>query len=943
MTGRLPTREAGAAAAVIRPRRLLCVWLLVCAALLVGAGRASAQDLAPREVRLQAQRALQEGAYDNAIILIQQWIEWFKDSSKREVIIDLESWYFNLGLCYYLTGQFGEAEKAFKVYLKKYRNGPHASQAEIYIADGQRYSEKLAPALRGYQKVLESYRLNDDWKTDVYCSMARCHLAQDQWAEALPHLEKVYAVAPDNWRADWAATLLTIAFLKELQVTRVFNLVPFLVQPSSLASRSVAFNMAALEAADELFAEERYRDALWVFRLVYPKEEIKKRGERHLEHLGEQIEDLRKAGGRYRELLRTQETIAELEAELKGLEEVEQYGIDLAYRIARSYMEIRRYREARALFLYLRDEVDDEARVEELLYLAFHCSTQIRPWGRAFELGAQYMEEYPAKEYYDLVSLTVGQLHAMKKEWPMVISVLTKALEVSPEHESIAECMFLIGYASFMEEKFPEAVHWFGRLRREFPANERAEEATYWLGMSYLFNKQYEDGKRTFGVFLADYPKSVYVEDATFRLAVCIYGLSDFREAERRLSAFAARYPKSSLTGEAYMMLADIAGNFGESEAGVARYRKALQHELNIELYNYCAFRCGEMLFDMNDFDGVVEHFKAYIRRNRDGSNRPMAVYWVGRGLWQEGEQQKGMEFLMQSVSKFGKAPDALGIDLILEEWIGRSKELTPLVAKEAWRYLGTLLRVSREEKEATLTLRLERTFLYKPDLSDKAKEIIVGSLCKEENLPVASAAVLEFIMDEAPKREMSELGLQAAHALVDRFTETDYALTARMFIAERAMADKDYGAAEEQLRVIREVFATSSEAAQALLLLGKLYMIQRKYEQADKCFRDVLGVREWRGPLWPAALHGRGECAEAQRDFAKACAYYERIYLMYGHHKSWCAKAYLQRANCLIRLQEPRKARETLEEMLSNTELAAAAEAEPARELLGRLQRREL
>jgi tetratricopeptide (TPR) repeat protein len=146
---------------------------------------------------------------------------------------------------------------------------------------------------------------------------------------------------------------------------------------------------------------------------------------------------------------------------------------------------------------------------------------------------------------------------------------------------------------------------------------------------------------------------------------------------------------------------------------------------------------------------------------------------------------------------------------------------------------------------------------------------------------------------------------------------------------------------AVEHLNVIREVFATRPEAAQALLMLGRLYMKQRRFPLADGCFKDILGVREWRGALWPAALYGRGECAELQRDYAQATVHYERIYVLYAHYKEWAAKAYVARAKCLIKMRETGKARETLEEMLSVPDFDETPSAKEAREFLAKLQDR--
>ena len=76
-----------------------------------------------------------------------------------------------------------------------------------------------------------------------------------------------------------------------------------------------------------------------------------------------------------------------------------------------------------------------------------------------------------------------------------------------------------------------------------------------------------------------------------------------------------------------------------------------------------------------------------------------------------------------------------------------------------------------------------------------------------------------------------------------------------------------------------------------------------------------VLAVKEWKA-LWPEALYGRGECARAKRDYAKAAVYFERIYVMYSGYPSWTAKAYLARAECLYRLREFTGAAEVLKEL---------------------------
>ena len=86
------------------------------------------------------------------------------------------------------------------------------------------------------------------------------------------------------------------------------------------------------------------------------------------------------------------------------------------------------------------------------------------------------------------------------------------------------------------------------------------------------------------------------------------------------------------------------------------------------------------------------------------------------------------------------------------------SRSLDEVVSREAWRYLGGMLKTAREDGERTLGLRLERLFLYNPALTERAREIILSSVIKEENIPDAPPMILEFLMDEASKRDQAEL-----------------------------------------------------------------------------------------------------------------------------------------------------------------------------------------
>jgi len=908
-----------------------------------------------REARQTANAALSKGDFATAIESLQLLIEYLGNSKKQTTKRLMEPIYYKLGVAFFFTGNFAEAEKAFKVYLKKYPKGVHGPDAALYIADSLRFRGKIDKAFKSYTNILKIYdrRYSRDAKTDIYCAMVRCKIAKDKWGEVIPFVKKIFKFSPDSTRRNWAATIGTVAYLKEMQIQKVFQMVPFLLRRNSFASRSVALNMAALQAGDELFADEMYREALWIYRLVYSHDMLAVNASRFNEKLAQKAENLKNRPNSLRPLMRLQERIGETEAEIKALDSIDNYDIELYTRIAKSYMEISRFREARELYLYLHDETDGEM-ADESLYLAFRCSLHLRPLDKTFVIGKQYMEKYPGGEYFDPLTLAMGQVYALLEDWPMVIKHLKKTLEINPKHEDSAECEFLIAYASFMEEAYDQTIYWLTKMNEDHAGNSRYSDSLYWLGMARMFSKDYKGSAAEFDDLLTSFPSSQYVEDGKFRRAVCSFGLGEMKDAQTRLNEFVATYPKSKLTGEAYMMLGDIAGSFAKLPEAVRMYQKVADHDINIELYNYAMFRCGEILFknelkyDINrkkkviDYDAVIEHFNKYIRKNRPGSNIPQAVFYIGRSMWQKGEKVGALEGYVDAIKKYGNDIQEIGIDMILEEWIGKVNSLKQQSVKERiWKEMKETVKQAAKDHKTVLSLRFKRALLYKKDITDEEKKQLLKEIIRPENVPLAGPSTLELILDEAVKKENFKLATEAAAAIVETFTETDYALSARMFLAKEAIKHKEYKTALKHLRIIKEVFASNLKAAEALAMMGDILLEQKKYKEADKCYKDILAVRAWKGILWPQALYGRAQCLQKMRQYAKACVYYERIYVMYSYYKQWCAKAYLQRSRCLAKLREYRKAGETLREMFKNNELSTYPEWNDAKKEMAKIERK--
>jgi len=934
---------------LFRARRLFVGLLAVAIACASLPARGQVQATV-RELREEAFRKFSLGEFEAAIPGFQMLIETLRDVQGTQGLAEIEPIYYNLGICFFLTGQFPQAEQAFVAYCKKYPRGGRLSEAFVYIADSLRFSSKHAAAIQAYQAALAKFAYPPDLRTDIHAAIARCFLAQDDWASARQPLRDAFLSAPDFLRRNRAATLLATSYLKTLTLDSLYPMVPFLLRRDSHASRSIVFNLAALAAGDELFSDERYREAFWLYRMVFSYEEVQTRSEVYLDRLKRMAEYEKRYMTDPRRLMRIMEWIGDAEFELETLNGLANYDQDLFYRIARGYMEALRYREACAGFLHLH-AIAGKERAEESLYFAFVCAARVQPVARCYAIARTYMDDYPAGVYYDELSLLVGQMRAQEKNWGEVILHFSEVLQVRPQHQMAAECLFLLGYAHFMEEQFAQAAARFRELRERFPGWEQADAAIYWTAMALMFGADFEAAEKDFSLLLQNGGSPAYVEDGAYRRAVCSYALGQYDLADSRLAEFLARYPEGSLRFEAQMLRGDVAGTVGRTDDAVAFYQAALAAPddlLNIEFYNHCAFQAGQILYDGEKFEEVRNHFAGYIRRNRAESNIPLAVYWTGKALFNLGEQVGAVRYYRDAVALFGKDRKAMGVDLILDEWIATTRRLSSNDVANAWSELEASWKRAAAANDTVGRLRYQRALMYRPGITPSVYNNILSSLLQPENLEHASPAVMETMLDGAMSRGQTNLAETVAAAILADYAETDIALDARRLLARiaierareapketaRALTDQ----AVAHLTVIRDVYASSAEAAEALLLLGGIHRERRQFDEARKCFESVLGVKSWRGS-WPEALYGLGLCAEARQEWLPATAYYERIYVLYDNYRAWAAKAYLRRAECLRRAYQDAQARETLAEMLARDELKAFPEYAEAAELLKKME----
>jgi TolA-binding protein len=498
--------------------------------------------------------------------------------------------------------------------------------------------------------------------------------------------------------------------------------------------------------------------------------------------------------------------------------------------------------------------------------------------------------------------------------------------------------LYLMGYCLFHLERFAPALEKFGQLVKEYPESAFRESGDYWHALTHLFLTHYEDAAREFLAFNARYPKGPYSEDAAFRVGVAQYGGGEFTAAAASLKKFVEAWPKSALQAEALSMLGDIHASWADLNVAQAYYRQAVGKATSMFQINYATFQSARVYELEQHHEEIIKLFRDYQQRHGEQGNYTEAAYWIGNAQMALGRRAEAWQTFFDAIRDHGNKPANYGIDMIIRDFIAEADQASTLEDRAPFQErLSRELAKARADGRRTLELRLVALFAGTaptPALRDQ----LLTTILREENLPLAGPITLDLMAAHARQRGQAALARKINEHFLKHHATCDLALHAYQALAESEIADGKPAAAVPLLQELTSRFATTPEAATAQKRLGDVHRELKQYDLAIAAYQTVLGVKEWRGPLWPESLYGIGLCHLDRGQVAEAFAYFQRLYVLYDGYPEWVARAYLKSGECLEKLARHAEATKTYREMLGKETLAGRPELAAARDALGRL-----
>jgi tetratricopeptide (TPR) repeat protein len=850
---------------------------------------------------------------------------------------------YQLAHCQMKLGEYASGAKNFIRFADEFPTDPQNDSGRVLAAQCLTMLQQWPAVEEQSAKVLENKRLPDELMVSASQLLAESRYQQEKWGEAVRPLVSLFRMAQKDTVRAGAAVMLVTCYVR---LDDFENLFKFLPHCDEAARHDVGLNVALLEAGDSHYNKGEYQKALLLYRLVLLKSDL-------IAHYEMRLADTRKAirpfvaGGKLtlsqhkEQQFKLEQLYMRLNRHYQVIKDFQDYDLDVSLRMAQCYNDLERNWPAHAIYQRLYTENPSHALADQARFSGFSVMLDEREWSLAEAEGYAYVEKLPDGEFLDDVTLNLMQVHMHQEQFSLAYDIGKKGLELSPEHKYIDQISYLMGYIRFLDFDYEESLTRFSEVLRRWPESRYYESAEYWRAMSLLFLGRYEDAVAAFSGYLSNpkYDPYVYQEDASYRLGIAQYGAERYEESEATFRAFIDQYPESRLLSEAYAMLGDLRAAEGDLQVALDFYRKAREKALNMGQVNYPLFQAAKVMELDKDFSGIIELMSAYLSEWGEKGDFANAVNWQGKAHKALNEYPRALNTYLDIVDAYGGNADLAGVGLILNEIVSDYQgedwtDYREMIVEQFKTHLGAAV----DSRQKTLELHYRTVFARITEGAERTAH--VDAIVQAKNVPAAGAATLVLMAREGAKRKDYGIVHDAYRRFMSTFKVSNNMLYIMNANLDALVAEGSYDDALDLSEEILLKFGYSKSVGWARKRRGDIYRMQQKYEQALEAYKEVLAVREWRGPLTPEALFCSGTCKFELGEIEEAFAYFQRIYVLYEDYTEWVAPAYAESIRCLERLggREEEMVR-TCREMLANEAVAATPEGQAARKRLEELE----
>jgi TolA-binding protein len=840
-----------------------------------------------------------------------------------------------------MSGQPEEAIDTLNEFLIKYPT-PDRTWGFTFFTLGRAYenANKLQDAMAIYRQFEQLYT----GKTEVaFAILRRAEILfklEDQLG-SIQLLNTFYA-------SDAAYTLRIQARLRALQHCLTIDdreaakLILFHTEWSiSTMPELAVLSFSALRMGDILLDANDYKSALRCYRLALPKTVLVEAQENRLREIRAVYQ--KKAplvaqssdhiwADYYRQL------ISRIESQLEHLKNTEDYTSGFYLRYGQALLLANRPREAWTVFDSVASEEDfDEETRATAHYRSIVAAGALKYWDNALQLAHQFTETYPHSPLIPQAFYLIAEAYQGLHDYQAAIKILTSLIKKYPAHPLNPRWQFNRGFCHLLDERFANARKDFKRLLDTYPSGALTINACFWHAQCQFFEKKYPLALKEFDDLVTTVKRHPLTPEISYRRASTLYAMRNYTQALTEINRFLTEYFQHQRYDEAQVLKGDILMGKGDLLAAKKVFTELTTESGN--LFLYAVFQVGKIYRALEDYEGMVKHFKIYLGHDDLVTKQRVseALYWIGWAYAQQDNIEQSFHIFINELQDYGNIPETNEVMLIL-------KTLDDLYAQ--YRQRGNVKQLKDHPLltainfETWLLTESEKAFTTKIFTYFSRINLYIADRLKKQNRREEAHALLVEIINNVPLEYLDAEGLgetglimeqqgnplaaERFEMLLNKFPAHPQRASAYYGFAKLALENKDYSKTLSYIEKLAHELPGHPLATESTLILGKTLIKLDRADEAITHYEDLLRLKSTRGRIHARALQGLAQSQLALGAQSKAVAYYQRIYTLYRAYPELVTDAYLKSAKIFEAMGDLQSAYNTLDEMLNSAELIA-------------------
>lgn len=514
--------------------------------------------------------------------------------------------------------------------------------------------------------------------------------------------------------------------------------------------------------------------------------------------------------------------------ELEKLETPDQYYQNGMIALGESFLETGNKQSARNAFFRASKLTFDPQLQEEGLFNYSKLSYELEFHQVALDAAQQYLKSYPRSKKLDEAKTLLGAILLSTKNYKDAINILEEIPNKNSQaKEAYQKVTYYRGLEFYNERAFQNAISVFMRSNNNAVDEDVEALSTYWLAEAMYEVRKYDESVENFEKFLSlPTAKNTDVFSyANYALAYAAFGNEDYTKAVTYFNRFLNGSEKDKNTvSDATLRLADSYFVLKNYENALDSYNRIIANNGAGE--DYALFQRGMIQGLQGQNDVKITTHQSLLQQFPKSNYADDAGFEIAHTYFNKGDYERSMNDLTALISKYPRSsyvPRAL-VTIGLVQYNQDQDD----AALQTFKRVVSEYSATDEAQQALQSIK--NIYLDKTDAEGflaYANSTNIGNLSTSEQDNITFQAVNNRFSKSDWKG-----AFESANAYFDKFPKPIHEKHARFIRAESLVKLNRPDEAIPDYDFILNDW-TSDYTEKALISISKIYLTQKKYNEA--------------------------------------------------------------------------------------------------------------